>query len=258
MVTISLFYLIAFIFGICVGSFMNVCIYRLPNSKSIVKPNSHCPQCLTPIKFYDNIPLLSYIFLQGKCRKCKLIIPFRYPLVEFLSGICAVAVLIRYGISYESIIYYIFIASLIVIIFIDIDHQIIPDIITLPGILIFFLASLLMPSIKLLDSIIGILLGGGSLLIIAQVYYLLTKKEGMGGGDIKLLAMIGSLIGWQGVLFTIFFSSLIGTVIGLIEMGRLKKNMKLKIPFGPFLSMAAILYIFHGNYLISWYINLLK
>lgn len=247
-----------FVFGLCIGSFLNVCIYRLPESKSIVHPRSMCPQCGALIRFYDNFPILSYLLLRGKCRHCKTPISFRYPVVELLSGLFAVGVLIKYGLSLEAVVYYIFIATLLVITFIDIDHQIIPDIITLPGIPICFVASFALPQITYIESIMGILIGGGSLFMVAWLYHLLTKKEGMGGGDIKLLGMMGAIIGWKGVLFTIFVASAVGTVSGMLIMLKTRKSMKLAVPFGPFLAIGCIAYIFFGPQLIVWYINLLR
>jgi leader peptidase (prepilin peptidase)/N-methyltransferase len=147
---------------------------------------------------------------------------------------------------------------LLVITFIDIDHQIIPDVITLPGIPICFAASFVLPKITYLESILGILVGGGSLFVVAWMYHLLTKKEGMGGGDIKLLAMMGAIVGWQGVLFTIFVASAVGTVSGLLIMLKTRKTMKLAIPFGPFLAIGSIVYILFGPQLITWYFNLLR
>ena len=247
-----------FLFGICVGSFLNVCIYRLPESKSIVHPRSMCPGCGTLIRFYDNIPILSYMLLRGKCRHCGARISFRYPVVEFISGIFAVGVFWKFGLGLESLIYFTFIATLLVITFIDIDHQIIPDVISLPGIPLFFAASFALPSVSWVESLVGILIGGGSLWLVAQLYYLLTRKEGMGGGDIKLLAMMGAIIGWRGVLFTIFTASAVGTIAGLLVILKAGKSMKLKIPFGPFLAIGAIAYIFFGPQLIAWYFNLLR
>ena len=247
-----------FVFGLCIGSFLNVCIYRLPESKSIVHPRSMCPQCGALIRFYDNFPILSYLLLRGKCRHCKTPISFRYPVVELLSGLFAVGVLIKYGLSLEAVVYYIFIATLLVITFIDIDHQIIPDMITLPGIPICFVASFALPQITYIESIMGILIGGGSLFMVAWLYHLLTKKEGMGGGDIKLLGMMGAIIGWKGVLFTIFVASAVGTVSGMLIMLKTRKSMKLAVPFGPFLAIGCIAYIFFGPQLIVWYINLLR
>ena len=247
-----------FIFGLTIGSFLNVCIFRLPESKSIVRPRSMCPGCNTAIKYYDNIPVISYIFLGGKCRKCNMPISFRYPVVELITGFAALAVFMKFGLSFEGGAYFIFISALIVITFIDIDHRIIPDVISLPGIPIgFLMASFLLPTISYMESLIGILAGGGSLLAVAWIYNLITKKEGMGGGDIKLLAMIGAFIGLKGVLFTIFAASATGTITGIAVMLKTRKGMKLAVPFGPFLSIGTILYIFFGSEIILWYLNLL-
>jgi leader peptidase (prepilin peptidase)/N-methyltransferase len=248
-----------FIFGLCIGSFLNVCIYRLPLSKSILFPGSMCSACGNPVKFYDNIPVLSYILLGGKCRSCGISFSFRYPMVETITGLMAVSLYLKYGFSLETLVYFVFICCLLVITFIDIDHQIIPDVISLPGIPVFFAASFALPSASPMDTLIhsglGILTGGGSLLVVSFVYTLLTKKEGMGGGDIKLLAMMGALIGWKGILFTIFISSAVGSVIGIFLMLRMKKDMKLAIPFGPFLSIGAMTYVFFGEALMRWYLN---
>ena len=249
---------VAFIFGLCIGSFLNVCIYRIPESKSIVHPGSTCPSCGTPIRFYDNIPVLSYVALRGKCRHCKASISFRYPVVELLSGLFAVSTVLKYGITLEAAVYYAFIAALLAITFIDIDHQIIPDVITLPGIPVFFAASFVLPNITLVESVLGILIGGGSLFLVAWLYHLVTKKEGMGGGDIKLLGMMGAVIGWKGVLFTIFVASAIGTICGILIILKARKTMKLAVPFGPFLAIGGIAYIFFGPQFISWYFNLLR
>lgn len=246
-----------FFVGMCIGSFLNVCIYRLPSGKSIVHPASACPECGTAIRWYDNIPLISYILLRGRCRGCKTSISIRYPIVELLCGLFAMTSWMRFGNMLPALIYFIFTAALLVITFIDIDYRIIPDIISIPGIPLGFLASLLLPQIKWLDSLIGIIAGGGSLLAIAWGYHLVTNKEGMGGGDIKLLAMIGAFLGWQGVLFTIMASSLIGTVVGVILMVRAGKGMKMALPFGPFLAIGAIIYLYFGPRLMDWYFNLL-
>jgi leader peptidase (prepilin peptidase)/N-methyltransferase len=248
--------ILIFIFGVCIGSFMNVCIYRLPASKSIINPaRSICPTCGNTIRFYDNIPVLSYLWLKGKCRHCNSPIAVRYLLVELTGGFFALCIYFKFGITIEAFLYYALISSLLVITFIDIDNQIIPDVITLPGIPIFFFASFAFAAITYKDSLLGILAGGGSLLLIAVTYNLLTKKEGMGGGDIKLLAMIGAALGWKGVLFTIFIGSAIGTLIGIILMLRTRRGLKLAIPFGPFLSMGAIIYIFFGSSIINWYLK---
>ena len=243
--------------GMCVGSFLNVCIYRLPKGNSIVKPPSSCPVCGLSIKWYDNIPILSYVLLRGRCRGCKTVISIRYPIVELLTGLFAWITWMQFGFSVSTPIYFFFVAALLVITFIDIDHRIIPDIITLPGIPIGFAVSFALPSLDWLSSLLGILSGGGILLTIAWCYQLITGKDGMGGGDIKLLAMMGAFLGWKGVLFTIMASSLVGTLVGVIMMLRAGKGMKMALPYGPFLAIGAILYLFLGPQIIHWYFNAL-
>lgn len=243
-----------FLFGLFIGSFLNVCIYRIPANNSIVSPASNCPGCKTPIRFYDNIPILSYIWLLGKCRSCAARISIRYPLVELLTGILAALCVLKFGFTLEAFIYFVFVSVLVVITFIDIDHRIIPDVISLPGIPVFFAAAFLLPAITPVESIYGILVGGGSLLLVAWAYYMLTGKEGMGGGDIKLLAMIGAVVGWQGVVLTIFAASITGTIVGGTLMILSGKNLKLAIPFGPFLAIGSVISVFYGQELIQWYL----
>lgn len=250
--------ILAFIFGACIGSFLNVCIYRIPAALSIVHPGSSCPRCKTMIPFYDNIPILSYLLLMGKCRNCQAPIAIRYPFVELLGGLFALACAMSFGPTLHGLVVFAFIATLTVVTFIDLDHRIIPDAISLPGIPLFFLAALAVPSVTWRASAIGIVVGGGSLFAVAWVYQFMTGREGMGGGDIKLLAMIGAMIGWQGILFTLFAASAIGTIVGLLAMIRSGKGMRLAIPFGPFLAMGAIIYLFFGQGLIAWYFNFLR
>jgi leader peptidase (prepilin peptidase)/N-methyltransferase len=249
-----------FLFGLCIGSFLNVCIYRLPSSMSIVNPSrSICPKCNSAISFYDNIPVFSYLWLKGRCRHCQARISFRYPMVELLTGFIAVDIYRTFVMTpsgiISGIIYFIFISSLLVITFIDIDHQIIPDVITLPGIPIGLAVSFVLHDMTFKTSLLGMLAGGGSLWIIAWAYSFITGKEGMGGGDIKLLAMIGAFIGWKGVIFTIFAASVAGTFVGLTVMLVKGKNLKFAIPFGPFLSIGAMSYLFFGEKILSWYFH---
>ena len=248
--------IVAFMMGACIGSFLNVCIFRIPESRSIVSPGSACPKCNTNIKFYDNIPIISWLLLLGKCRTCSEPISARYPMVELLTGLLALASVIRFGISIDFLIYFVFISTLVLITFIDLDHQIIPDFISLPGIPIGLVASFLLTSLSFKDSLIGLLIGGGSLFLVAWGYQLVTGKEGMGGGDIKLLAMIGAFIGWQGVCFTIFIASATGSLIGAVLMLFAQKDLKFAVPFGPFLSIGAIAYLFFGHELIFWYYHI--
>jgi len=255
----SYFAVFIFIIGACIGSFLNVCIYRIPENNSIITPGSFCPACKKGIPFYCNIPVLSYLFLKGRCKFCHEPISIRYPLIEILAGMFAVVLFYKFGIGQVMIYWFIFISVLITISFIDIDHQIIPDVISLPGILVFASSFYFLPEMTLKNTLLGIVAGGGSLYAVAFLYYLLKKQEGMGGGDIKLLAMIGAAIGIKGVFFTIFAGSLLGTFFGLLIMIYTKiADSKLKIPFGPFLSMGAILYIFFGEQLILWYLGILR
>jgi leader peptidase (prepilin peptidase)/N-methyltransferase len=247
---------LVFMFGMCIGSFLNVCIYRVPSSMSIINPSrSFCPRCNSSIPFYDNIPVFSYLWLKGRCRNCKEPIPLRYPLVELMTGILAIAILFMFGLTLESVVYFVFISALLVITFIDIDHKIIPDIITIPGIPIGLAASFVLPAMTFKSSLIGLLVGGGSLMLVAWIYSLVTRKEGMGGGDIKLLGMIGTFIGWKGVIFTIFAASLAGTLVGIIVMLQKRENLKFAIPFGPFLSIGAMSYVFFGEKVLFWYLH---
>ncbi len=234
-----------------------MCIYRLPLGKSIVSPPSSCPHCGTQIRFYDNIPILSYVLLRGRCRNCKDPISIQYPLVELITGIISLALFIRYDLSYQYILYLLFSASLVVITFIDLHHKIIPDIISLPGIVIGFLVSFLSPYLTWIESAIGIIAGGGGLLLIAVVFERLTGKEGIGGGDIKLLAMIGAWLGWKALPFVVLISSVLGIIIGGGALLISGKGMRVKIPFGPFLAMGSLTYFFFGNPIVSWYGNLL-
>lgn len=243
--------------GLFIGSFLNVCIYRLPRAESIVWPGSHCPACGAAVKPWDNIPLLSYLLLRGRCRQCAAPIALRYPLVELISALLALGLFYRFGLTPAFGIYYLFACALVVVTFIDLDYQIIPDRISLGGIVVgLVLVSWLPVSYK--DALIGLAAGAGVLLAIIYGYYFITKRQGMGGGDVKLLGMIGVFIGWQGVAFTIFVASLIGAVVGVAWIAVQGKDMKAAIPFGPFLSLGAIIYLFWGSPLIDWYLLLMR
>ncbi|MDA8429301.1 MAG: prepilin peptidase [Geobacteraceae bacterium] len=255
--TIQLYFsIVSFIFGAVVGSFLNVCIYRMPKGESVVSPPSHCPNCDYRIRWYDNIPLCSYLLLRGKCRGCGTHISLQYPLVELLNGVLTLALFLRFGPTLSFLVLFLFCSALVVITFIDLEHQIIPDEISLSGIVAGFFFSFFLQGHSWLNSLLGILLGGGILLLVASSYQWLTGKEGMGGGDIKLLAMMGAFLGWKSVLFILFASSLIGSVVGITMMLVQNKDSKLAIPFGPYLASAAVLYIFYGRQLINWYLNL--
>lgn len=244
--------------GAVVGSFLNVCIYRLPREESLVYPGSHCPNCGTPIRPYDNIPILSYLLLKGRCRRCRKKISPRYPLVEALTGGVALALAARYGWSLETPIFFLLSCSLVVISFIDLDYQIIPNQITYPGILMGVAASFVLPKVSLQDSLIGLAIGGGILWLVAVVFHWLRKKEGMGFGDVKLLAMIGAFLGWKAVILTLVLSSFVGAVVGYAALRVSGKDVQEPIPFGPFLALGALVYMLGGEELVNWYLALGK
>lgn len=252
-------YLFVAAVGLLIGSFLNVCIYRIPRGLSIVFPASHCTSCDTPISPWDNIPVISYMLLGGKCRKCAAGISYRYPLVEALNAFLYCALLWRYGLGWPALLYGVLVSSLIVITFIDLDFQIIPDRITLTGIPIGLVAgSFLLPDpflradlLGFISSLAGFLAGGGFFYLVAVL-----SRGGMGGGDIKLMAMIGGLMGWKAVLLTTFLGSLSGSVIGIFLMVFKGKGRKTKVPFGPFLALGALVTLFFAQEILLWYLSL--
>jgi leader peptidase (prepilin peptidase)/N-methyltransferase len=272
-------FIAVFIFGLIVGSFLNVCILRLPRGRSIVKPPSHCPRCKSSIKFYDNIPVVSFLILRGKCRTCGEPISWRYPLVEFLNGLLYVWTIREFSFGGEAFLVMALCSSLIVITFIDFDHQIIPDAITFPGMLVgltlapFFMSTLgeILPFhldriipyagpylTGLLNSLIGLFLGGFPLFAIGWIWEKLRHVEAMGGGDVKLMGMIGSFLGWKGAFMTIFLGALTGSVVGLVLIFLKRQSKDKVIPFGPFLALGALVTAFYGPDIISWYLGLIR
>jgi leader peptidase (prepilin peptidase)/N-methyltransferase len=229
----------------------------MPEGLSVVSPSSRCTSCGTPIKFYDNIPILSYFFLLGRCRSCGAKLSIKYPLIEFLNAALYVCVLERfgYGSPWVLAVYLVFVSALIVIFFIDLEHQIIPDSITLPGIpLAIILGSVILPDPVLPDnplgfkaSITGSLAGGGSFYLIAVLGKAVFKKDAMGGGDIKMMAMVGGLIGWKGVFLTTFFASLFGSITGVSLILLKRKEWGARIPFGPYLALGSLVSLFWGQ-----------
>lgn len=249
-----LIYAFLFILGSVIGSFLNVCIYRIPRNISIVFPSSFCPKCEKKIPPYYNIPIFGYLILGGKCKFCNEKISLRYPFVEILAGFFLLVSFIKWSFP-ENIIYFIFLSALIVITFIDIDFQIIPDRISLTGILLGYLISVFIFKRGYLNPLLGILVGGGIFYTVGTVYEMVTKREGLGGGDVKLMAMFGAFLGPKSVPFIILISSLTGTILGLYLIFFKKKDTKFAIPFGPFLCLGAIIYIFWGDSIIGWYLN---
>lgn len=271
---------LVFILGLCLGSFINVVIYRLPKSGlSLGRPRrSFCPACGASIAWYDNLPLVSYFILRGRCRHCHDRISFRYPLVELIAGVLTLAVFLKSGFSLSVLPGLYLVLALLAITFIDLDEMIIPDAITLPGMGVALGFSVLSPDIglagpkfagmlmgwgvsrlwliSLIGSFSGLILGGGLIWIIFQAYYLWRKEEGIGGGDFTLLAMIGAFLGWRAVFMTIFFGSISGLLAAMIAaLFRGEFSGRARIPFGPFLSLAALIYLFFGEIILTWYLG---
>lgn len=260
--------IIVFIFGSIVGSFLNVCIHRMPKGESIVWPRSHCPNCKKKIPGYDNIPFISFILLKGKCRFCKQRISLRYPLVEFLTAMMFIVIFNKFGLSFDFFVYSLFVCGLIIATFIDIKHRIIPDEISIGGMIIGFILSASMgfainpfsfSAKPMINSLLGILIGGGIIYLTGflfdLVYFKILKKppiqgetESMGGGDTKLLAMIGAFLGWQMALLTFFLAPFFGAAVGIINLLTKKDHT---IPYGPFLSLAALISLF-------WYHTIIR
>jgi leader peptidase (prepilin peptidase)/N-methyltransferase len=247
-----------FVVGACLGSFYNVVIHRLPRGESLVRPGSHCPACGAPIAPHDNIPLLSYLALLGKCRHCRATISPRYPLVEALSGALALLLLRRFGLEPRFFIDFAFASALLVVTFIDLDTYTIPDILSLSGILVGFAISFFTPGLAWWDSLAGIVVGGGSFWLIAIVYSFLRHREGLGGGDVKLLAMIGAFTGVTGVVFTVLAASVTGLLAGLVVMWRSRQGLTAMIPFGPFLALGALGHLFWGKAFFDWYLSTMR
>jgi len=235
-----------FAFGAVMGSFLSVCVYRIPRKESILFPGSHCPICKHRIPFYDNIPVLSYILLKGRCRFCNSSISFKYPLVELLTGVAFLFAFIRFGFSLQLISCIVFFSLLIVAAFIDFDTETVPNKITIPGMIVGLALSPL--TISTLKSVLGLVTGMTALYLIALVGGLIFKKEAMGGGDIKFLAMIGAFLGPINVLIVLFIGSLIGAITGFIIRRR-------RITFAPFLSVAGFAVALYGNQIQQLIIN---
>ena len=244
-----------FVLGLIVGSFSNVCIYRIPRNESIVYPASHCPKCRTTIRPIDNIPLLSYILLKGRCRNCKSKISIQYPVVEFLTGFIYLIIYLIYGLSIQTLIYIILSSALIIIAFIDLNEQIVPDIISLPGIAIGFIISFFVPYISFVNSALGILAGGGIILIIGLAGSVIFKKEAMGGGDVKLAAMIGAFLGWRYIIISLFFGFFLGALAGIFLVLSKIKSREDMVPFGPFIVLGSLITLLWGEKILIWYLG---
>lgn len=243
-----------FVFGLIFGSFLNVCIYRLPRGESIVWPASHCPVCKMEIKPWDNVPVLSFIILRGRCRSCKAKIHWRYPLVELLTGVLFLSLFLKFGLTGEGIVFLFLAALLVVITFIDIEYQLILNKITLPGLLLGAILSWQFGSAHLWQIGLGLVIGGGSLVLVALLGKGLFGKESMGMGDVKMAAMIGVFIGAKGVAISLFLGFLIAGIFSFVGMAIKKVKRSSYIPFGPFIAGGTLVYIFWGENIITWYL----
>lgn len=255
MSTFPLFPIGSLLLGLALGSFYNVCIHRYLTGESIVLPASHCPRCRNALSWWENIPLLSYLLLQGRCRACKEPISLRYPLVEAVSGLWSLALAVQFGLGWEWLVYMVAGGLLIVMSFIDFAEYILPDVFTLPGAVLAFVGMVVLVGMPWLDSLLGALIGAGGFLLLQQGYYLLRRVEGLGTGDIKLMLMLGALVGWQGLPIMIFLAAFTALAASLAYMAKdADKGMQTRIPFGPFLSLGAMLTILYGPWLMGMFL----
>lgn len=244
------------VLGALLGSFANVIIYRLPKEESIVNPGSHCYACQKPVAWYDNIPIFSWFVLRGKCRKCQAPFSFRYPFVELLMALLFAASFYKLGMTWTLVEILIFVFGLVVCTFIDLDHMILPDEFTLGGLALGLIGALLSPERGFWPALGGAAMGGGFFLLMAYLYFLFTKNEGLGGGDIKLAAWIGAVLGWKSIPFVIMSAAILGSVFGIAITLIQRKDFKTAIPFGPYLAFGALLYVFGAQPLSEWYFSL--
>ncbi len=241
--------------GLAVGSFLNVCIHRLPRGQSLNSPPSRCPHCDYRLRWSDNIPLVSYAFLGGRCRQCRARISVRYPIVELITMALFVAHGAVFGWTPLLVPRLVFACAMVVLFAIDLEHHLLPNVITLPGIAVGLIASAVLPP-GIVDALIGVLIGGGVLWLIGEAYFRYSGHEGMGGGDVKMLAMIGAFLGWKLVLVTLVLSSVLGSVIGLIVIAARKGGMKYALPYGTFLALGALVASLAGESIVNWYVSL--
>jgi len=267
-----------FLFGLIIGSFLNVCIVRIPSGKSIVLPASACPKCGLAIRPYDNIPVVSYLLLRGKCRGCKTKISWMYPLVELLTGLLFLGCFYVFGISVETAKWAAFSAIMVVLVFTDLRERILPDVVNFTGLAIGLIFSLFTkptdgtalwianhlfdypppaPVISLVDAILGAAVGGGLLWLVSEAYFKLRGREGMGLGDVKMMLMAGAFLGTKRTLLTILAGSLLGSVLGLAVILARRKDAEYELPFGTFLGAGALLVVFFGTPVVNWYQSLL-
>lgn len=271
-------YLIFFLYGVAFGSFLNVCIHRIPQQQSLLA-GSKCPHCKAPVRYYDNIPIVSFLLLRGRCRNCQAPIALRYLLVELSTGILFMAGLWRFGLGWSLLFNTLLLCIILVLMLIDYDYKILPNVITLPGAAIGLLASPFQEQEFYLDSLtqwassgvrsaqnqdlavayvgslIGLIIGGGLLWLVAELYYRFRKVEGLGFGDVKMMAMVGAFLGWKYALLTVFVGSISGSVVGLAIMKLQNRDASYQMPFGTFLGLGTAISVFFGQELLEWYLQ---
>lgn len=240
--------------GLVVGSFLNVCIHRLPRRESIAFPASHCPACGRSLAWFENVPVLAYVALGGRCRSCRAVIGLRYPLVELTTGALFVVHYSQLGLEPLLVPRLVLASAMVALFAIDLEHQLLPNAITLPGIVAGFVFSLFLPP-GWSSSLLGILLGGAIPWAIAEAWFRVRQEEAMGGGDIKMLAMIGAFLGWPLMLLTLVLASFLGSIVGLAVIAWGRGTMKSLLPFGTFLAIATVVSSLYGEAILSWYIS---
>jgi leader peptidase (prepilin peptidase)/N-methyltransferase len=243
------------VLGLVVGSFLNVCIYRLPRRESVNWPGSHCTTCNRSLSWYENIPVASWLVLRGHCRTCGNHIGIIYPIVEVVTAALFVGGFLIYGWTPLLAVRLLFACAMIVLFVIDLQHRILPNVITIPGIVAGLVFSAMLPP-GWLASVIGAVAGGGALFLIAEAYYRVRGIEGLGMGDVKMLAMIGAFLGWQLTLVTLMLASLSGSIIGIALMASGRRGMQAALPFGTFLAVGALVAAVYGDALVGWYVGL--
>jgi leader peptidase (prepilin peptidase) / N-methyltransferase len=246
--------MVAALFGLVIGSFLNVCIYRLPREESVAWPASRCTSCRRALAWYENVPVLSWAVLRGRCRTCKAPVSAMYPVIELTTGILFAATYYWYGPTPLGIVRMLFGCAMVVLFVIDLQHQILPNIITVPGIVIGLALSLFLPP-GWVSSLIGVAVGGGMLFAIAETYFRLRGIQGLGMGDVKMLAMIGAFLGWQLALLTLILSSFGGALVGVALIVTKRGGMQSKLPYGTFLAVAAAIAAVAGDSLVTWYLS---
>ncbi len=243
------------VLGLGIGSFLNVCIHRIPRGRSVAHPASNCPHCGYVLRWIDNVPVVSYLMLGGRCRGCKARISVRYPLIELATMAMFLLHYAVFGLDIMLVPRLVFACALIVLFAIDLEHHLLPNVITLPGIVMGLAFSAFLPP-GLRDAILGVLLGGGVLWAIGEAYFRYSGQEGMGGGDVKMLAMIGAFLGWKLTLVTLVLSSVLGSIVGLVVLAVRRGGMKYALPYGTFLALGALVSSLAGADIVEWYLSL--